>query len=202
MKRKILVVIGMIFVMSFLLTGCFFGSDGSGGSVPEGNVLEADFSMKESSGQLYLNASSTVVEGYSDVEYAWQVNGTNYSGIKVDMTAPNSKTKIKLTVQAHDNNETVTDSTTKTYKPEFTDEDVDFSYSRIGTREYEFVGSKPTGATYWEWKIEGESSWYGYKDKNTYNHQFSSSGNKEVQLRILDSNEEIIGETSKVIDVH
>lgn len=192
----------MIFVMSFLLTGCFFGSDSDGSSVPEGNVLRADFSMRESSGRLYLNASSTVVEGYSGVEYAWQVNGTNYSGLKIDMTAPSSKTKIKLSVQAHDNNETVTDSITKTYKSGDIDENVDFSYSRIGTREYKFVGSKPAGATYWEWKVEGQSSWYGYKDKNIYTHQFSSTGDREVQLRILDSNEEIIGETSKIIDVY
>ena len=201
-RLKTIAVIIMIFSGSFLLSGCFFGSDGGGSSIPEGEVLRADFSMRESSGRLYLDASSTEVEGYSNPEYAWRVNGTSYAGEKIDMTTPNSETDIKLTVKAHKDNDTVTDSITKAYKPGgISDGDVNFSYSRIGTREYRFVGTEPTGSVYWEWKIEG-GNWYGYKNDNEYTHKFNSSGHKEVELRILDSSENVIGHKTKTVDVY
>lgn len=205
MKKKILVLIVMVVASSLLLTGCFFGSDSSGsdsGNDFEERTLRADFSMEDSSGQLYLDASSTTVEGYSNPEYAWKVNGTSYNGKKIDMTAPNSSTDIKLVVKAHKDDDTVTDSITKTYNSDSTDGDVDFSHNRTGTREYEFVGSEPSGAKYWEWKMPEESYWHGYEDENVFTYKFSSDGSKKVKLRILDENEQIIGETEKTIDVY
>ena len=196
-------IIVVLIMATFTLSGCFFGSSGSDDDHTHERILQADFSMKESSGQLYLNASSTKVEGYTDPEYAWEVNETNYSGEKVDMTQPDTETKIKLIVKAHRDNDAVTDTKTKTYKPgTIVDGDVDFSYSRIGNEEYKFVGSEPSGAVYWEWRIEGHSSWYGYKNDNVYTHKFSSSGDKKIELRILDGDENIIGYYEETINVY
>ena len=205
MKRKILVLISVLVATSFLITGCFFGSSSTDRDKGYG-YINADFTMRTSSGRLYLDASSSEFKNYSNPEYLWEVNGTSYTGRKVDMTTPSERTEIKLKIKAVDSSgKASTATTSKTFRPDKDEDpatDVSFSHERRGTREYKFVGSKPTNGKYWEWKMPGENYWHGYKDENVFTYKFSSSGEKEVKLRIEDSSGNIIGQTSKTINVY
>ncbi|MGM0439315.1 MAG: InlB B-repeat-containing protein [Patescibacteria group bacterium] len=82
-----------------------------------------------------------------------------------------------------------------------TSDEVSFSYERLESLRYEFTSTEPDNAVYYEWKFPNDSYWQGYDGQNTITHTFDSSGDKRVQLRILNEEEEIIGEDEETIDV-
>ena len=81
------------------------------------------------------------------------------------------------------------------------DPEVYFTYEQVDSLKYEFTATEPDGAKYWEWKFPSKDYWEGYEGINEIEHEFESSGDKEIKLRIFDDNEDLIGEYQKTITV-
>ena len=196
MKRKILVLIFALVATSFLMTGCFFGTS----DTPSRDSYELEIKV-EGEGRV-----ASLSEGTHEFE----------KDVVVDLVAlPDSgwefyrwigsvsETREKETSIVMDQNRKVTVIFEKDGEvPDDPDKDVSFTYERIGTRNYKFIGSEPKNARYWEWKFPDLNYWRGKVDSNTIEHKFSSSGTKQVILEIYDEDENKIGRYEKTIDVH
>ena len=195
MKRKMIALIVSLVVLAVVSTGCFFSTSTSRTERTEDYVyLDLDIrgegyvsSLRE--GENSFSKSSTV-----DLK-ARPDDGWEFKQWKGDVRNKySSSTSILMSSNK--------DVTAVFERKEDPVQDVSFQSERRGTREYKFVGSKPTNGRYWEWKMPGENYWHGYEDENVFNYKFSSSGEKEVKLRIEDSSGNIIGQTSKTINVY
>ena len=196
MKRKILFLVVLLVAVSIVSTGCFFSTSTSRTERTEKDYVYLDLDIR---GEGYV---SSLREGENKFEKSSTVDlkarpddGWEFKQWKGDVRNKySSSTSILMSSNK--------DVTAVFERKEDPVTDVSFSYERTGTRNYKFIGSEPSGAVYWEWRIDGHSSWYGYKNDNVYTHKFSSSGDKKIELRILDSDQEIIGQTSKTINVY
>ncbi len=199
-RKKEILFVSVVILISLMLSGCFFGSSGT-----KTYILNADFTIEEVSGKLVLDAGKTEVRGYSNPEYVWEIpNKELMTGKVVEVPKPTTVTIIQLTVKATRGDSDYVSTVSKIYDPdgETIVGEVYFTYERIGTRKYRFTASNPDGAKYWEWKFPSEDHWHGYLS-NEVEYTFSSSGNRTVRLEIFDVSENQIGETySKTINVH
>ena len=188
MKRKIVALIVVLIAVSLVSTGCFFGT----------TTNEKSDAYLEIEGQGY-------VEGLREGENRFEKDAS------VDLKArPDDGWEFKRWEGAADKYKADTSvlmNRDRSVKVVFEKKDtpvkeVSFEYERIARREYKFTATEPSGAVYWEWKFPDESYWHGYEDENEFTYRFSSSGEKEVKVRIKDKDGEIIGQTSKKIDVY
>ena len=204
-KRKLIVLVVMLVVSSFVLTGCFFGSSESDSDFAENDHYQLDLKVRgegrvkdlsegkhEFEEGVVVDLEAIPDDGWKFKEWIGSVSETREKETSIVMDQNRKVTVIFEKIKEDDKDNGDSEDP----------EDVSFSYSRSGTRIYEFKPTDPDGAEYWEWKFpETYYGWDGYTSPQKVTHQFEEYGDSLVMLRILDEDREEIGVYSKEVRV-
>ena len=162
MKRKILVLIFALVATSFLMTGCFFGTSDTPSRDSyeleikvegEGRVASLSEGTHEFEKDVVVDLVALPDSGWEFYRWIGSVSETREKETSIVMDQNRKVTVIFEKIKEDDKDNGDSEDP----------EDVSFSYSRSGTRIYEFKPTDPDGAEYWEWKFpETYYGWDGY----------------------------------------
>ena len=198
-KRKLIVLVVVLVMISFTVSGCFFGTSSTTRETAQyDDRVSLDLTIQGEGRVLSLKEGENLFDKNSTVDLVARAeDGHSFDRWIGDVAEKNEvETSILM-----DRNKSLTVIFEKDEKDKVKGE-VNFTYSRVESRTYEFTPSDPDGAAYWEWKFpETTYGWDGYTSPQKVTHQFEEYGDSLVMLRILDEDREEIGVYSKEVRV-